>query len=171
VETDGPVPGLYSMLAIGLAAFTMENQVVWEREIHLHPLPDASQDRRTMEWWNEPEQADAWHHLQHNRRDPKMAMIELASELEQLKKLYRVFVVAWPACFDWMFLHWYFHKFVGDNPLGRRAKCADSYAWAMSRTRHPNITLTPMLESWDDGRFKHTHKALGKKGSITVGAL
>jgi hypothetical protein len=160
VETDGPVPGIYSMLSIGMAGFTTDNQVVWEREINLLPLENARVDQKTLEWWKKDEQKEAWNHLMTNRKKPEEAMVNLSEEIRELRTQYRVFTIAWPACFDWMFLHWYMHKFVGDNPLGRRAKCADTYAWAISRTIHPNISIGPLLEEWEDNRFTHTHKAL-----------
>ena len=71
VETDGPVPGLYSMLSIGLAAFNVHNEIIWEQEINLFPLEDASKDRKTMEWWQEEEQKEAWEHLLINQQNPK----------------------------------------------------------------------------------------------------
>lgn len=160
VETDGPVPGIYSMLSIGMAAFSLQNEVVWERELNLFPLEGASKDHKTMDWWKQEEQQAAWEHLMQDRQDPKEAFIRLTAEIKELKKHYRVFTIAWPACFDWMFLHWYMHKFVGENPLGRRAKCADTYAWAISRTLHPNVSIDVLLEEWEDDRFKHTHRAL-----------
>ena len=130
VETDGPVPGLFSMLSIGLCAFTISGEIVWEKELNLLPLKDAQQDEQTMKWWMQPEQADSWNHLMKNRRNPQDAMIQLSQDLTNLKKHYKVVTVAWPACFDWMFLHWYMYKFIGDNPLGRSAKCGVSYAWS-----------------------------------------
>lgn len=161
VETDGPVPGLYSMLSIGLAAFdAATGAVVYEREHNLLPLPDAQQDPVTMRWWGKPEQRKAWNHLLSNRQEPSVAFQRLAAELRALRQRYRLFVIAWPACFDWMFLHWYMHRFVGDNPLGRSAKCAVTYAWAVARTTTPNVDISSLLEQWEDDRFVHTHCAL-----------
>lgn len=160
VETDGPIPGMYSMLSLGLAGFTLDNQLVWEREINFLPLEGAGTYHKTMEWWSQPEQKEAWEHLMRNRQSPHEAMIRLSLELQKLKMQYRVFTIAWPACFDWMFLHWYMHRFVGENPLGRSAKCAGTYAWAISRTIHPNISIDTLLDSWEDDRFQHSHKAL-----------
>lgn len=160
VETDGPVPGIYSMLSLGLAGFTLDNSLVWEREVNFFPLEGASTYHKTMEWWSQPEQKDAWNHLMTNRQNPQAAMIKLSVDIQNLKLQYRVFTIAWPACFDWMFLHWYMHKFVGENPLGRTAKCAGTYAWAMSKTVHPNVSIDALLDSWDDERFQHSHKAL-----------
>jgi hypothetical protein len=160
VETDGPVPGLYSMISLGLAGFTIQKDLVWEMEINLFPIEGASRDPNTMIWWEHPDQKEAWAHLMKNRQQPKEAMIQLANDIEKLKLQYRVVTIAWPSCFDWMFIHWYMHKFVGNNPLGRRAKCADTYAWAISRTTHPNVSIAPLLEDWEDNRFTHSHKAL-----------
>jgi hypothetical protein len=161
VETDGPVPGLFSMLSIGLCALDIGGSVIWEREYNLCPLEGASQDPETMAWWMSEPQKKAWEHLLVNQQSPEAVMKALAVELKNLKRQYRIVCIAWPVCFDWMFLHWYMHKFVGENPLGRSAKCGVTYSWAMAKTQNPNVDMTSMLEEWEDPRFKgHTHCAL-----------
>ena len=113
-----------------------------------------------MAWWHSPEQQPAWEQLMQNRRDPQEVFEELVAALKPLKERYRVFCVAWPACFDWMFLQWYMYKFIGHNPLGRTAKCGVTYCWALAKTSNPNIDMSAMLEDWKDPRFAHTHCAL-----------
>lgn len=161
VETNGPVPGLFSMLSIGLCAFDMMGDIVWEREYNLFPLNGAGEDETTMKWWKQKEQQHAWACLMRNRKSPAKAFASLARDLKALKADYKVFCVAWPACFDWMFLQWYMYKFVGDNPLGRSAKCGVTYSWAIAKTTNPNIDISTLLEQWNDPRFStHTHCAL-----------
>jgi hypothetical protein len=161
LEADGPVPGIYSMLSLGLCAFDIFGQVVWEQEYNLEPLPDAREDENTMAWWRKPEQAAAWAHLAKNRQSPEVAMKHLMESVQRLKINYKIVPVAWPACFDWMFLHWYMHKFVGYNPLGRTARCGVTYCWAVAKTTNPNVDMDHLLKRWSDPRFaNHTHRAL-----------
>lgn len=160
VETNGPVPGIFSLLSIGIAAFDTFGRIVYESEHNLLALPDAREDETTMKWWRAPEQAAAWNHLSQDRRPPEEVFKKLAQDFRELRKLYRVFTVAWPACFDWMFLQWYMYKYVGENPLGRTAKCAVTFAWALSKTATPNVDISSLLEKWEDNRYKHTHCAL-----------
>lgn len=160
IETDGPVPGLYSMRQIGIALFSTQGQVMWKYEANLSPLPEASIDLKTWEWWNEPEQKDAFDYMMKNPRDPEQVIKELSAYLIELKRLHKIFVVCWPACFDWSFINYYMIKFTGENPLGRTSMCGRSYAWAMAKTAHPNVDMSTLLDTWEDKRFKHTHKAL-----------
>ena len=48
VETDGPVPGMHSMLSIGAAAYNAWGQGVGKFSANLETLPDAITDDRTM---------------------------------------------------------------------------------------------------------------------------
>jgi hypothetical protein len=159
-ETDGPVAGLFSLRSVGMALFSTEGNVLWSYEANIKPLPDANVDQKTWSWWTEPDQKEAFDHMQRNQRDPREVFQELADKFRQLKQIYKIFVICWPACFDWAFIQFYMYKFVGENPLGRAAKCATSYAWAMAKTSNPNVSINTLLDAWDDKRFQHTHKAL-----------
>lgn len=159
-ETDGPVPGLFSLRSVGMALFSTSGNVLWQFESNMKPLTEASVDKKTWDWWNEPEQKLAFEHMLNDPRDPEEVFIELAQTIVKLKQSYKIFVICWPACFDWAFIQYYMYKFVGDNPLGRAAKCATSYAWAMAKTNNPNVSIHNLLDAWDDKRFQHTHKAL-----------
>lgn len=51
VETDGPIPGEYSMLSLGSAAFSERGHLVDVFQANLRPLEGARQDPDTMRWW------------------------------------------------------------------------------------------------------------------------
>jgi hypothetical protein len=51
VEVDGPIPGPYSMLSIGSAAYSRSGTLLTTFGANLAPLPDAKQDPATMAWW------------------------------------------------------------------------------------------------------------------------
>lgn len=159
-ETDGPVPGLFSLRSVGMALFSTSGNVIWKFESNMKPLEGATVDKKTWEWWNEPEQKDAFDYMLSSPREPEEVFVELAQVFKTLKQTYKIFVICWPACFDWAFIQYYMYKFLGENPLGRAAKCATSYAWAMAKTNNPNVSIHNLLDIWDDKRFQHTHKAL-----------
>ena len=48
VETDGPIPGVHSMLSLGAAAFDAEWSPRGTWSANLEPLPEAAEDPRTM---------------------------------------------------------------------------------------------------------------------------
>ena len=72
VETDGPVPGMHSMLSIGAAAYNAWGQRVGKFSANLETLPDAITDDRTMAWWES--QGDAWTRARERTKDPKTVM-------------------------------------------------------------------------------------------------
>lgn len=158
VETDGLVPGLCSMLSLGMAGFTEDKKIVFEYEVNLLPLLGAKPFEDTMRWWGQPEQAGAWNYINTNRQDPAKAMRELHTRLVDLKQKYRVCPVAWPSNFDWQWVNYYLWKFAGDNPLGHTSRCAATYAWCLSKNRGHNDRID--MNQWVDPQYPHTHKAL-----------
>jgi hypothetical protein len=49
VEADGPIPGPYSMLSFGIAAFSLDKVLLGTFTRTLEPLPGAAQHPRVME--------------------------------------------------------------------------------------------------------------------------
>jgi hypothetical protein len=125
IETDGPAPGIYSMLSLGAVAFdgATDHEIGrWYEK--LRPLPGASVDMDTQRWW-EQQHPDAYAEV---RRDPQLApaaMLRFARWVSDLPE--RPVAVAWPAAFDFGFVNWYLHKFAGRNPFGFAALDIRSY--------------------------------------------
>lgn len=158
VEADGPAPGLNSMLSFGFVGIDEEGQIVFEYEANLEPLSDAKPNASTMEWWSKPEQAMAWEYVNTSKRDPRVAFMEMASHIETLKlKGYQIRCVAWPIAYDWQWINYYFHRFIGRNPLGYSASDIGSYAWGHLGTRSHDVGD---LSAYKDPNLHHTHRAL-----------
>jgi hypothetical protein len=51
VETDGPIPGVHSMLSFGSAAYLADKTLVSTFTANLEMVSGAEADPRTMEWW------------------------------------------------------------------------------------------------------------------------
>ena len=130
VESDGPIPGVYSMLSLGAAAFklvpTNEDKDGWDQvgdvfDVNLLQLPDAIEDPGTMKWWNT--QPEAYSATQKDQLPAKEAMEKFRDWLLGLstKKDTLVFL-GYPVTFDFMFVYWHYVKFVGfPAPFGFRA--------------------------------------------------
>jgi hypothetical protein len=56
VETDGPIAPLHSMRQIGLTAFDLTRCPIAQFKANLLPLPGASENPDTMNWWKETEE-------------------------------------------------------------------------------------------------------------------
>jgi hypothetical protein len=120
VETDGPIPGRYSMLSFGFAvAATFDGTSFAPRDPadatfyrELRPIAD--------DWL--PEAVDASRldrdALVRDGADPALAMAQAAEWVASVVDDARPVAVGYPLVFDWMFLHWYFVAFTGQSPFG-----------------------------------------------------
>lgn len=117
VESDGPAPGVYSMLAVGAAAFNPDGAELGTWYAKLYPLDGALADPDTMRWWES--QPEAYAEVQRDRQEPGEAIRRFANWLDMLSKNHgKLIAVGWPIAFDFAFVNWYLHRFAGRNPLG-----------------------------------------------------
>ena len=120
IEADGPIPGVYSMLSFGLAVAARFDGTTFEARDpseatfyrELQPISDnfepqalaaAGLDRAA---------------LAREGADPGEAMQAAARWIGEQAGRARPVLVGYPVVFDWMFLHWYFVRFVGESPFG-----------------------------------------------------
>jgi hypothetical protein len=137
VETDGPVPGLYSMLSIGITALHPETLVeVDSFYATLTPLPGAGEHPDTMQWWKEfPERyAEAIA----DPKDPLAVMTALESWVAATVDRFALdgvapkpLLVAYPIAFDFGFYIYYAHRFAGGARFGFTG--LDMASWAMGK--------------------------------------
>ena len=130
VETDGPCPGVNSMLSIGAVAFSETGERLGDFSSNLDLLPDAIQNPYTMAWWDT--QPEAWTACRANTVPPAVAMDKFSKWVESFEGS-PVFV-AYPAGFDFTYVYWYLIKFIGKSPFGFSALDLKSYAMAMLGT-------------------------------------
>lgn len=160
IETDGASPGQNSMLAFGSVAFRLDWTVVSTFQRNLKPLPGATQDPGTMRWWtNFPE---AWDAISLNPVTPSVAMHDYVEWLEQFEE-HRVFV-AHPIGFDYTFIWWYLHEFVGfsfgEAPFAAVNLDISSYAMAILKRPLTECYKPHLPKEWFDPDLTHTHKPL-----------
>jgi hypothetical protein len=168
-ESNGPCAGLHSMLSIGLAGFDTTGQIVFEYEANLQPIPNGLEDPETIKWWAQDKNKEAWKHIHQDQRDPTDVFTELKTQIIDLQSKYKVRTVGWPINYDWQWLNYYFHRYIGSNPLGHSALCIRTYAFAMHKKADSNDQID--IDQYTDPRFKHTHKALDdakEQGAIFI---
>lgn len=164
IEVDGPIPGPYSMLSIGSAAYLPDKTLVETFTANLETLPDAGTHPDTMAWWeNYPE---AWESARRDQRPPEQAMIEYVQWLEALPGL-PVFV-GYPAAFDFTFVYWYLIRFAGRSPFSFSALDIKTMAMVMTGKDYRRSTKKNMPKRWFDA-LPHNHHALDD--AIEQGAL
>jgi hypothetical protein len=124
IETNGPAPGLNSMLALGAAAFSCEGEQAGTWYATLRKLPGSYEDPDTMSWWKT--QPEAWAEVNRDQQDPEKAACEFERWVRGLHG--KPVAVAWPAAFDFAFVNYYMHRFRGGNLLGFACVDIRSYA-------------------------------------------
>jgi hypothetical protein len=160
VETDGPIPGPYSLLSFALVyagtydGAAYEKPTDWRTRFHaeLRPISDEFQ-------------ADALavnrldrEHLKRHGEDPASAMTRAADWVRQIAGGRRPILVAYPLSFDWTWLYWYFVRFSRVGSPFNHSACYDMKT-AYAVKAHRSIAssgrdqLLPQLRS----SHEHTH--------------
>ena len=164
VEADGPIPGIYSMLSFGSAAYLADKTLSSTFTANLETLPGAVTDPRTMKWWQG--QPEAWKACRENLQSPEKAMKEYQAWLKELPGI-PVFV-GYPAAYDFLFVYWYLIRFTGESPFSHSALDIKTLAMALLKTDYRKATKKNMPKQWFDP-LPHSHRALDD--AIEQGAL
>ncbi len=162
VESDGPIPGPFSMLSFALVAVATFDGEHFER---LEPREDAQYwELRPISERFDPEALSIngldRERLQREGSDPARAMREADQWVRNVADGRRAVFVAYPAAFDWSFMHWYFSYFVGESPFGH-GTCIDIrslYIGAAGSTYAESSKSRLPLELLPQAA--HTHHAL-----------
>ena len=107
VESDGPIPGDYSMISFG--AVIVDDELDKSFYGKLKPISDL--------WIPEALAVSGFSReetLQFN--DPKMVMDEFATWIQENSKSRPLFFSDNNG-FDWQFINWYFHHFTQKKPI------------------------------------------------------
>jgi ribonuclease T len=118
VETSGPVPGLFSLLSIGACvvpeeAAALENDSAAEFYCTLKPLTEASSDPAALAI-----AGFSLDELEESGSTPADAMLSFEKWLMTVAGPAKPILVGLNAPFDWSFVNYYFHRFLGRNPFG-----------------------------------------------------
>lgn len=114
VESDGPCPGLYSMVCFGAA---LVNDPVKET-FYGQTAPISKQ------YQPEALAISGFTREQHKKfQDPKEVMINFHNWIKKIcgEKIRPTLISDNPA-FDWQFINYYFHAYLGYNPFGFSAR-------------------------------------------------
>lgn len=149
IEASGPVPGEYSMLSIGACVVLAPEQTF---SCELKPIsdkfdPDAMAVLgRTVEDYGK------------SGLDPAAAMHAFSEWVGNLHQANETVVfVGFNAPFDWSFVNYYFHRFLGRNPFGFTALDIKAYymgatgcQWQDTRSSRIAERLRPELSGTHD---------------------
>jgi DNA polymerase III epsilon subunit-like protein len=157
VETSGPIPGEFSLLSIG-ACSVSEPAKSFTCEIK--PISEKF-DPKALEVTGLSMHALAKHGLM-----PEAAMKAFSNWLSTLASADDTIVfVGFNAPFDWSFVNYYFHRFMGENPFGFTAldikalyMGATGSTWRETKSskisKHLKPTLTGTHDALQDARYQ-----------------
>ena len=160
VETDGPIPGPYSMLSLGAVALTVSGSNLGEFAINLELLEGASSDPDTMSWWAK-QPREIWEACRSNPKSPQEAMLQFSTWVRDIAdEHHRTPVcVAYPAGFDFMFIYWYLMRFLAKSPFSFSCLDIKTYAMAVLKMPFRQTTKKNMPKAWFEGLPPHEHIA------------
>lgn len=139
VETDGPIPGDYSMISVG--AVIVEKDLNRTFYGQLKPISDNWQ----------PEALKVSGHTRSETlsfEDPYEVMKRF-NKWVQNNTDGRAYFISDNNGFDWQFINWYFHHFINDNPFGHSSTNLGSLYKGMVKDVFQNFKHLR--------RTKHTH--------------
>ena len=112
VESDGPIPHKYSMVCFG--AVVLEPSLSKTFYGKVKPISEVhNPDALAISGFTRPDHEGF--------DDPKVVMELFADWLTQNSKGRPIFISDNPA-FDWQWINWYFHTYLGKNPFGFSAR-------------------------------------------------
>lgn len=163
VETDGPIPGTYSMLSFGIVVAGAYDGRTFRRvdptartfyaelkPISNHWQPDALAVNGL----------DRDHLLAHGR-EPRDAMSEAATWVGTQAGDGRPVMVAFPVAFDWAFLYWYLVSFSDSGSPFGHASCLDiKTAYALKAGAPIAASGLRSIPAHLQSHRAHTHRAL-----------
>ena len=149
VEASGPIPGEYSLLSIG-ACLVSDPTVGFY--VELRPLNDDFVPEAMEVCGLDLEE------LKRTGKPPEEAMAAFAEWVAEHAGDRPVFA-AYPVAFDWMFVAYYFHRFLGRNPFG--VSGLDMRSVYMGRTG----------ADWFEARKDRMSEAVRPRSKLTHNAL
>lgn len=163
IETDGSIPGIYSMLSFALV---YAGEFDGERFVRPERLDRSFyRELRPISAEFEQEALDI-NKLDRNRLvgegcDPALAMTEAAHWIKQIAGNAKPILVAYPLSFDWAWLYWYFVRFSKVGSPFNHSLCFDvKTAFAVKAKLPISQSGRSQLSSALKSGRRHTHNAL-----------
>jgi DNA polymerase III epsilon subunit-like protein len=157
IETSGPIPGEFSMLSLGACLVDDDQQSF---SCLLKPLNDRA-DPKALEVTGL-----SLSELNRTGQKPEEAMKAFERWIEQVGGNGEPVFVGFNAPFDWSFVNYYFHRFVGSNPFGFAALDIKAYymgmthgTWADTKSSRIAQRLQPRLKGDHDALHDARYQA------------
>lgn len=163
VETDGPIPGPFSILSFALVyagtfdGHRFERPASYDQTFYreLKPISNLFEPEALLVNGLDRER------LCREGMPPESAMTEASAWVKEIASAREAVLVAYPLCFDWTWLYWYFIQFSRDGSPFGYSRCFDiktaiSVKSAIPITEAGRQRISPKLRS----TRLHTHHAI-----------
>lgn len=142
VETSGPIPGEYSLLSVGACLVDDPTSSIY---FELRPASSRHDAESLAVSGLDLEK------LTRDGLDPREAMLKFEDWLASFSSSSRKPIfVGLNASFDWSFVNYYFHKYLGRNPFGFSAVDMKAYfmgsmgcSWSETKSSRMATVLNP----------------------------
>ncbi|GAB4253101.1 MAG: hypothetical protein Kow00129_14040 [Thermoleophilia bacterium] len=175
VEASGPFPPTFSMLSIGACVVGSDETSFYAE---LKPISEQVV-AEAIKVVGKPLE-----HFTKNGREPKVVMAEFEEWVKSISGRQTPVFVGFNAAFDWAFVNWYFHTYLGRTPFGVAPLDIKAYfmglrgvPWEDTRSsRIPEMFKGPAVQTHnalDDARsqaqmfermFRHAQERRQKNG-------
>lgn len=158
IEAVGDVPGKYSMIALGAAAYNLRSELLGTFSVNVQELEGAIRDPSTMAFWEK----NKWAYEQTfvDRKPAAEAMEMFTQWFEVLENPVFVF---YPPKFDAMFVYWYLQTFVDRMTFRTTPDMFDTKSLAAALLRVDNVkgaSKRDWPKRWKNKKLRHTHLAV-----------
>jgi hypothetical protein len=163
IETDGPIPGPFSMLSFGLVVAGRFDGTSFERP-RSHDSTFYAELRPISDRWD-PEAMKVngldRDRLMREGRSPGDALNDASAWIRRLANGGRPVLVAYPLSFDWSWLYWYFVSFAVDGSPFAHSMCFDiKTAYAVKARVPMSLASRSKLPEELRSHRPHSHNAL-----------
>ena len=150
IETSGPCPPAYSMLSIGAC---LVGDLGMSFYAELRPISEQVV-AEAIKVLGKP-----LAYFAANGREVKVAMAEFDTWVKSVSQGRSPVFVGFNAAFDWAFINWYFHTYLGRNPFGIGPIDIKSYFMGLKGGTWED-TRSSRIPARFKGSVEQTHNAL-----------
>ncbi len=163
VETDGSIPGPFSMLSFGIvvagrydgSTFSRPERLDETFEVSLRPISDRFDPEALAVNGIDRER------LLREGEDPAVAMGRAAAWIREKAGRGTPVLVAYPLSFDWTWLYWYFERYADGGSPFKHSHCFDlKTAYAVKSGRPLAASGRSSLPEHLRSKRPHTHRAI-----------
>jgi len=163
VETDGPIPGPYSMLSFALVLagrfdgerFERPNSFETSLYLELKPISESFQTEALR-----VNGLDRDRLIREGFR-PELAMAKASQWIQEVSGQGKPVIVSYPLSFDWSWLYWYFIRFSPEGSPFAHSRCFDiKTAYAVKAGLPIAQSGRSRILPWLRSSRLHSHNAL-----------